>query len=121
MRKIGPVFKLKNRPISVFVVCIVLAVVWAGCDSRPYALERLGGSLKAGMKTNEVESLFARYEILTKTNLDGDIVDPTQRFQTNETFSFMIQFTPRSLRDEWLTVYFDTNGDVIAYRYTLMQ
>jgi hypothetical protein len=119
-----------NRCIEAF--CVLLAVAIVGCTpSGPVPntpLHRAALQIKAGMNRTNVESLFSDLKRGKEVDFQGkpghvvEANDPPVIFRPDVEHGTKLSYSPNmdSFFDpfEFCDVYFDTNGVIVAYRYT---
>jgi len=96
-----------------------------GCGGRTN-LERASKQLKQGMDRGRVRAVFSGFRLSDDKTNAVDILSPTKRFRKDPCGASIMQFDTNQRvallgpLPEWCTVYFDTNGVIIAYKYCYM-
>ena len=90
-----------------------------GCIKRMTPLEEASQKLTAGMTRNEVAAVFSGFSFAGRG--DREVFAPTKVYQSGVKSGETITFKPRDgvfSPAEDCNVFFDTNGIIIAYRYS---
>ena len=96
-----------------------------GCGGRTN-LERASGQLKQGMDSASVRAVFADFPHSNYATDSVEVLFPTKRFQKDSRAAAHMRFDSNEevflfgRLPEWCTVYFDTNGVIVAYQYCCM-
>ena len=101
-------------------VCGLAAFCVAAFFSCTSPLERKGMHLRAGMDENEVRALFKRCELVTECRGGVKMHRNAKVLQDNAPADSMLLFKPQKpfiFDFESLSVYFDSNGKVVAYYF----
>jgi hypothetical protein len=110
--------------------CVVLGLIVAlslvaGCGGRTN-LERASNHLKQGMSSSDVRAVFQDFKLLEDVTNSIEVISPTKSFQSRRFAASVMQFDTNQRAPligrlpEWCTVYFDTNGVIIAFKYCYM-
>jgi hypothetical protein len=110
--------------MRIFLVSMVLALLMVGCRKSP--MESTSKKLYSGMTKADVNTLFSNFSFVTNGSGSGDF-DFATKLETNRTCASWIIYgkkpstaiLPDTIMEE-CSVYFDTYGVVIGYRYLLM-
>ena len=111
---------MKTRKKLLLCVCGLAAFCVAAFYSCTSPLERKGFLLRAGMDENEVRVLLQRCEVVAERHGGVEMHRNAKVLEDDVPADSMLLFRPRkpSIFDfESLSVYFDSNGKVVAYHF----
>jgi len=104
------------------IIALLFVVLLAGCG-KSEALKNTASSIRPNMTKDEVKSLFKEFRIISETNEVMRLDHADKFYSSNQLSASEIVFGPKPGSWAWegCSVYFDTNGIVIAHSYMLIQ